>query len=57
MQIVRLYVPGRRPANWTGINAIIVGARLLWMNVALCETERAREERLAQASGIGRRDA
>jgi hypothetical protein len=43
-------------AAFMGINAIIVGARLLWMNVALRETERAREERLAQASGSGRRD-
>src|SRR4051812_12231939 len=33
-----------------GINMAIVGGRLLWMNLALRETERARERRLASAS-------
>jgi len=29
-----------------GINMVIIGGRLLWMNLALRETERVREERL-----------
>jgi hypothetical protein len=29
-----------------GINMVIIGGRLLWMNLALRETERTREERL-----------
>lgn len=33
-----------------GINMILVGARLLWMNLALRETERAREARVAEAT-------
>lgn len=33
-----------------GINMIIVAGRLLWMNLALRETERAREARLVEAS-------
>ena len=32
-----------------GLNMILVAGRLLWMNFALRETERVREERLAQA--------
>lgn len=39
-----------------GINAIIIGGRLLWMNLALRETERAREARLTRAAGDGRRE-
>jgi hypothetical protein len=38
-----------------GINMVIIGGRLLWMNLALRETERARERRLESASA-GRRD-
>ena len=38
-----------------GINMVIIGGRLLWMNLALRETERARERRLESASS-GRRD-
>ena len=34
-----------------GINAILFGGRLLWMNLALQETERARLDRLSQADG------
>ena len=33
-----------------GINMIIIGGRLLWMNLALRETERARERRLDSAA-------
>ena len=39
-----------------GINMVIVGGRLLWMNLALRETERARERRLASVSGDRRDD-
>jgi hypothetical protein len=31
-----------------GINMVLIGLRLLWMNLALRETERVREERLRQ---------
>lgn len=37
-----------------GINMVLIGLRLLWMNLAIRETERARERRLESA---GRRDA
>jgi hypothetical protein len=37
-----------------GINAILVGGRLLWMNLALRETERARMDRLTRAGGGSR---
>jgi len=33
-----------------GINMVIIGGRLLWMNLALRETERTRERRLDSAS-------
>lgn len=33
-----------------GINMIVVAGRLLWMNLAIRETERAREARLVEAS-------
>ena len=33
-----------------GINMVLIGGRLLWMNMALRETERAREARLARAA-------
>ena len=33
-----------------GINLILFGLRLLWMNLALRETERARQARLQGAS-------
>jgi hypothetical protein len=33
-----------------GINMIIIGGRLLWMNLAIRETERARATRLADAT-------
>jgi hypothetical protein len=33
---------------FVGLNMILFGARLLWMNLALRETERTREERLRQ---------
>ena len=36
-------------AAFLGINMVIIGGRLLWMNFALRETERARERRLAAA--------
>ena len=40
-----------------GINMVIIGGRLLWMNFALRETERAREGRLSTASrDAARRD-
>jgi hypothetical protein len=39
-----------------GINLIIIGGRLLWMNLALRETERVREARLSRAAGDGRRE-
>ena len=32
-----------------GINMVLIGLRLLWVNMSLRETERTREERLAQA--------
>jgi len=35
---------------FVGINMIIVAGRLLWMNLAIRETERAREARLVEAS-------
>jgi len=34
-----------------GINMVIIGGRLLWMNLALRETERRRETRVAAAEG------
>jgi hypothetical protein len=38
-----------------GINMVLAGGRLLWYNLAVRETERARDERLARAdSGRGR---
>jgi hypothetical protein len=37
-----------------GINMIVVAGRLLWMNLAIRETERAREARLVEASGAPR---
>ena len=40
-----------------GINMVIVGGRLLWMNLALRETERTRERRLASVSEDQRDDA
>jgi hypothetical protein len=39
-----------------GINMVIIGGRLLWLNLALRETERARERRLASASADRRDD-
>ena len=39
-----------------GINMVIIGGRLLWMNLALRETERARERRLESASTDRRRE-
>jgi hypothetical protein len=39
-----------------GINMIMIGGRLLWMNLALRETERAREARLTRAAGDGGRE-
>ena len=38
-------------ATFIGINMILYGARLLWMNMALRETERARQARVAQVTG------
>jgi hypothetical protein len=38
-----------------GINMVIIGGRLLWMNFALRETERARERRLESASASEQR--
>ena len=40
-----------------GINMVLIGARLLWMNLALRETERNRETRMAQAVRGGRQDS
>jgi hypothetical protein len=40
-----------------GVYMILFGARLLWMNLALRETEREREARLARAAGTGRRQS
>jgi hypothetical protein len=40
-----------------GLNMVIIGGRLLWMNLALRETERVREERLARAAEGGRQDS
>jgi hypothetical protein len=37
------------PPAFIGINMILVGARLLWMNLAVRETERTREDRVAKA--------
>jgi len=51
-QVVYAYVEsGNRERDivlpvFIGINMILFGARLLWLNLALRETERAREERL-----------
>lgn len=50
--IVFAYVEyGRReiilPA-FLGINMLIAAGRLLWFNLAVCETERVRQERLRQ---------
>jgi hypothetical protein len=39
-----------------GINMILIGGRLLWMNLALRETERVRDARLTRAAGPGRRE-
>ena len=36
-----------------GINMVLIGTRLLWMNLVVRETERAREQRLARASKGG----
>lgn len=38
-----------------GINMVLIGGRLLWINLAMRESERARERRLESAS-IDRRD-
>jgi hypothetical protein len=40
-------------AVFLGINMVLIGLRLLWMNLALRETERVRAERLARASKGG----
>jgi hypothetical protein len=40
-----------------GINMVIIGGRLLWMNFALRETERARERRLESMSPDKQGDA
>lgn len=42
-------------AAFLGINMALIGGRLLWMNLALRETERARERRLREARGLARR--
>ncbi|HYT73489.1 MAG TPA: hypothetical protein VEL79_01965 [Vicinamibacterales bacterium] len=40
------------PPAFIGINMILVGARLFWMNVAVRGTERAREDRVAKAGHL-----
>ena len=37
--------------GFLGLNLLIVGGRLLWFNLALRETERARHERLKNIDG------